>query len=132
MTDYLEKKLLDHTLGKTAFTMPVTTYLSLHTASPTDTGSHASEISTTSSAYARQSITSIMNATNATTGVSDNSSTITFGPAISDWGTITHVGVEDASTVGNQLLWGAMTSSRLISTGDSLQFATSAFAITFA
>jgi hypothetical protein len=39
MTDYLEKKLLDHTLGKAAYTMPTTVYLALFTADPGDTGS---------------------------------------------------------------------------------------------
>lgn len=132
MTDYLEKKLNDHTLGITAYTKPTTAYSSLHTADPTDTGSHAAEVSVTSTGYARQSITSSMNATNSTTGLADNSTAITHGPASADWGTILYIGIEDATSTGNQLLHGAATASRTIQTGDSYQLAAGQLAITFA
>jgi hypothetical protein len=132
MCDYLEKKLLDHTLGITAFTKPTTDYTSLHTVDPTDTGSHTNEVSVTSTGYARQSITSSMNATNATSGLSDNATAITHGPATADWGTITHIGIEDATTSGNMLLHGAATASRTIQVGDSYQLAAGQLAITFA
>ena|SRR6218665_920487 len=132
MTDYLEKKLLDHTLGITAYTKPTISYTALFTADPTDTGSHTAEVSTSSTGYARQAATASMNATNATTGLSDNSTAITHGPASADWGTITHISIEDASTAGNMLLKGAATASRTIQTGDSYQLATGQLAITFA
>ena len=35
MSDYLERKLLDHTLGTAAYTHPSQAYLALHTADPT-------------------------------------------------------------------------------------------------
>ena len=38
MSNYLEEKLLDHTLGTSAYTTPSTVYLALHTAVPTDAG----------------------------------------------------------------------------------------------
>ena len=41
MSNYLEEKLLDHTLGTSAYTHPSTVYLALHTADPTDAGSGA-------------------------------------------------------------------------------------------
>lgn len=132
MTDYLEKKLCDHTLGITAYSKPTTTYTSLMTADPTDVGLHTAEVSTTSTGYARQSITSSMNAANATTGLSDNATAITHGPASADWGTILYIGIEDATAAGNQLLHGAATASRTIQTGDSYQLAAGQLAITFA
>jgi hypothetical protein len=130
MTDYLEKKLLDHTLGKAAYTMPTTVYLALFTADPTDTGSQTNEVS--AGGYARQAITSTMSAAGATSGQSTNGGAITFGPATADWGTVTHTAVLDASTAGNMLLYGPLSSSRTIQNGDSLQYATSQFSITFA
>jgi len=129
MTNYLEKKLLDHTLGKAAFSMPTTTYLALFTSDPGETGSLAAEVS--AGGYSRQAITSAMAATNSTTGVSNNSNVITFGPASADWGTITHIGIMDASTGGNMLLFGALTSARTIQNGDSLQFAAGSLVLTF-
>ncbi len=130
MTNYLEKKLLDHTLGKAAYSMPPTAYLALFTSDPGETGSFAAEV--TGGGYARQAITAAMAATNATTGVSNNSNVITFGPASADWGTITHIGIIDASSGGNMLLYGALTSARTIQNGDSLQFAASSLVVTFA
>lgn len=130
MTNYLETKLSDHTLGLTSYTKPTVTYISVHTADPTETGSHSNEPS--GNGYARQSATANMGATNATTGVSVNTGVVTFGPCTtSGWGTITSVGFEDASTVGNMLLFGALTSSRTIAVGDSLQFAASQLSSTF-
>ena len=34
MTNFLEKKLLDHTLGKASWTMPTTVYMGLFTSDP--------------------------------------------------------------------------------------------------
>jgi hypothetical protein len=82
--------------------------------------------------YARQAITSTMSAAGATSGQSTNGGAITFGPATADWGTVTHTAVLDASTAGNMLLYGPLSSSRTIQNGDSLQYATSQFSITFA
>lgn len=130
MTDYLEKKLVDHSLGITSYTKPTADYLSLHTASPGDTGAQTDEV--TEGGYARQEITSVMTAAGATSGQSDNDTAITFGPASESWGTITYVGIEDASTTGNMLLYGNLETSKAIGTDDSLQFAIGQLAVTFA
>lgn len=129
MTNFTEKRLLDHLLGKASYTMPTTVFLALLTSDPGETGSTAAEVS--GIGYSRQAVTSAMAATNATTGVSNNSNVVTFGPAGADWGTITHVGYMDASTGGNMLLYGALGSSRTIQNGDSLQFAAGNLVVTF-
>ncbi|WP_377846978.1 hypothetical protein [Bosea sp. UC22_33] len=51
-SDYLEKKLLDHSLGVAAYTMPGTVYLALFTADPGEAGP-GTEVS--GNGYARQS-----------------------------------------------------------------------------
>jgi hypothetical protein len=127
MTSYLQKKLLDHALGKAAYTMPVSVTASLHTASPTETGSYASEVS--AGGYARVSITSLMNAADATTGIATNSSTITFGPASADWGTVAYVAIND--TLGNMLMYAALTEVQTTPSGDSVQFSPGQFISTF-
>lgn len=131
MTSYLQKRLLDHSLGLTAFTMPTTVYVSLHTADPTNTGSLAAEVSTTGTGYARVAITAKMNATDSVTGVSSNNASISLGPALSDWGTITHVGISDASSGGNMLLYGALTIVQTTPIGESVQFSAGQFVVTF-
>lgn len=121
MTNYLEKKLCDHTLGKASYTMPATVYVALFTADPTETGSLTNEVS--GGSYSRLAITSAMSAAGATDGTSSNSSALTLGPASASWGTITHIGIMDASTSGNMLLYGALAASKTIGSGDSFQFA---------
>lgn len=129
MTSYLSKKLLDHTLGLGAYTMPTTVYASLHTADPTVAGLITAEV--TGTPYARQSITSKMNATDAITGVSINSTTVIFGPASVDWGTITHVAISDALTSGNMLLFCPLTEAQTTPSGESVQFSPSQFIVDF-
>ncbi len=130
-TNYLEKKLADHILGKAAYTMPVTVYLALFTADPTETGSLASEVGT-GLGYARIAITADMSAANATTGTSVNSNIFTFGPASGPWGVVTHAALVDASSAGNVLAKAALTVSRNVQTGDSIQFAASQVSLTVA
>ncbi|WP_099866072.1 phage tail fiber protein [Pararhizobium haloflavum] len=129
MTNYLEKKLLDHTLGKAAFAMPATVYLALFTSDPGEVGSAAGEV--TEGGYARQAITGAMSAADATSGTSTNTAAISFGPATEDWGMISHVGVFDAETGGNMLLYGEMPAAKLINSGDSGQFGASQFSTSF-
>lgn len=135
MSNYLEKALCDHTLGLAAYTMPTIAWLGLSASDPGETGSFAGE--PVGSGYARQDLTTAtMGATNSTTGVSTNSvSAITFGPCTgSNWGTMSHVHVDDDDEggPGNCLLFGALSTSRSISVTDSFVFATSTFSITFA
>jgi hypothetical protein len=120
MTSWLQKGLLDQVLGIASFFFANPVYLSLHTAAPTDTGSHVNEIST-SAGYSRQSLAAKMGATDSTTGISNNTASITFGPASSSWGTVSYLGIEDSpgSPTGSMLLWGTSTSSRTINTGQS-------------
>jgi hypothetical protein len=129
MTSYLQKKLLDHAIGKAAYTMPVSVTLSLHTASPTDTGSTADEVSTVGTGYGRVSITSLMNVTDSSTGVASNSSVITFGPATADWGTIAYVAIND--TLGNMLMYGALDEVQTTPLGETVQFSPGQFIAQF-
>lgn len=130
-TSYLQKKLLDHSLGLAAYTMPPTVYISLHTADPTQAGSFTAEISATGTGYTRVSGTSKMNATDSVTGISNNNTAITFGPALSDWGTVTHVGLSDASSGGNMLLFGPLTVVQTTPIGESVQFSAGQFIIQY-
>ena len=109
-SDYLENKLLDHSLATTAFTAPANVYVGLHTGSPLDDDSGANEIS--GGSYARQTAAFA----SATGGSASTNATITFPAATANWGTITHISIYDASTVGNLLFHGAVTTSKTINT----------------
>ncbi len=123
MTSYLQKKILDHILGITPYTAPTPLYLSLHTTSPTDTGSLAGEISSSGTAYARQAITTHMNATDSTSGISTNSAVLAFPTITGTYGTVTYIGISDALTAGNMLFWGTISEPQNKGVGESYQFA---------
>jgi hypothetical protein len=114
-SDYLELKLLDHSLGTTAYTAPTNVYVGLHTATPQDDASGTGEVS--GGSYARQSATFAA----ASGGSASTSATITFPAATANWGTITHIGIYDASSAGNLLYHGAVTTSKTIESGDTFQ-----------
>lgn len=116
-SDYLENKVLDHTLATTPYTQPTNVYVSLHTGSPNDDDSGANEITTAGTAYVRQNATF----DTATNGSASTNATITFPAATANWGTISHIGIYDASSAGNLLYHGAVTTSKTIETGDTFQ-----------
>lgn len=144
MSDTLENKLIDwffraQAIGITgasaaAGTGPTALYIGLFTANPTDTGG-GTEV--TGNAYARVTVTSGMGATgwagtqsagsttasSGTSGTTSNNGVITFPtPTPSGWGTVTGVGIFDASSGGNLLIWAALTTSKTINSGDSVTF----------
>ena len=117
-SDYLENKLLDHSLGTASFTSPGTVYVGLHTGSPLDDNSGANEVS--GGSYVRKSAAFA----SAAAGSASTNATITFDAATANWGTITHISLYDASTAGNLLFHGAVTTSKTIETGDTFQIST--------
>ncbi len=125
MSNYLENALVNATLRNTAYTSPSAVYLALYTADPTDADS-GTEVSGTS--YARQAITFGA----PSNGVSTNSAAIEFPQAGGSWGTVTHVGIRDASTAGNLLYHTALDASKTIATGDVFRVASGSLSVTLA
>lgn len=134
-SNYTENKVLDHVLGTTAWSpAPSTVYLGLFTntssnaATNLEAGTLTDEVSTSGSAYGRQSIAF----GSASGGSASNSGTVTFSAATSNWGTITHVAIMDAQTGGNVLFWGAVTTSKTIESGDTFQVSSGNLSISLA
>jgi len=126
---YLSNKVLDHTVGKTSFTMP-TNYLGLSSTTPTISGTNVTEPSTGS--YARVA-TSGSSWTAAASGVSVNAATLTFPTASADWvsaANLTYGVAYDASTSGNLLYFGALTTAKPVLNGDTVSIAPSGVSIT--
>lgn len=120
LSNYLENAWVNHTLRDTAYTSPGTSvYVALHTADPTDAGT-GTEVSGNS--YARTQVTAWDAPASRAT---QNTSAITFPAPTGSWGTITHYGIWDASTSGNMLFYGALTSSIAPSSG-TVRFAAGA------
>ena len=94
-------------------TRPTAWHIALYTSAPDDTGG-GTEVS--GSAYARQSVTFTISGNTAS-----NTSALEFPTATGSYGTVTHVGVFDASSGGNLIAYAALTTSKAIDTGDVLR-----------
>ena len=115
LSNYLENKLIDHFLGTTTFTKPSAVYVALFTVAPNDAGG-GTEV--TGGSYARQTATF----TAAASGATSNDANIDFVnmPAA----TTVAIGIFDALTSGNLLLWGTLTANKTTDAGDTLRIAT--------
>ena len=111
-SNHLETEILDHVFGGNAYTAPGTLYLALFTSNP-DEDASGTEVSTSGTAYARETVAFTVSGNTATT-----SGAVEYSTATANFGTVTHVGVMDASTGGNLLAYAALTSSKVIETGD--------------
>lgn len=106
-----ETHVLQYVFTADSVTRPTAWYVGLFTADPTDTGSGATEIS--GNAYARVSATFTVSGNAATT-----SAAVEFAAATGSWGTISHIGIFDASSGGNLIAHSALTASKAIANGD--------------
>jgi hypothetical protein len=101
---YLCNKLLDHWLGASSFTAPVTVYVALFTVAPTAAGG-GTEVS--GGSYARVAKTNnLTNFPAAASAQKKNGTVIDFGTATADWGTVIGAALFDASSGGNLLAYG--------------------------
>ena len=125
MSNYLEQALINATLRNTTYTSPATVYVGLYTSDPSE-GNTGTEVSGTS--YARQSVTFGA----PSNGVSTNSAAVEFPQAGGSWGTVSHIGILDASTSGNLLYYTALDASKTIDTGDVFRIAIGSLSVTLA
>jgi len=123
-SNYLENKVVGHVFGGAAYTAPATLYVALYTSAPSDTGG-GTEVS--GGAYARQTAAFTISADTAS-----NTSAIEYPTATANYGTVVAVGVFDASSSGNLLAYGNLTTSKTVSTGDVFRFNAGAIDITVA
>lgn len=107
-TTYMENKIIDDMLRTTA------AYVALYTAAPSDAGG-GTEVS--GGSYARE----LAGLSAASSGLSANASAITFTTATASWGTITHLGLFDASTAGNLMMWSPLDASKAVASGDTFK-----------
>ena len=127
MSDYLEAALLNATLNNTAFTTVATPYISLHTADPTDAGT-GTEVS--GGSYARTAAS--FATASGTSGSVATDADVTFPTATAGWGTVTHIGIWDASSAGNLLYHTALDASKTIDSGDIFKITSGNLTVTLA
>ena len=128
ISDYLANALLDHIFNDGSFSPPTNIYVALSTAAPGDTGANIAEPSGNS--YARVS-TAGTNWNAASGRLKDNATAIEFPEATGNWGTLSHFALFDAASGGNFLGWGALSSSKAVSSGDTARFAAGDLDVSF-
>jgi len=134
MSNYLENKLIDHILRGTSFSQP-DIYVGLvgkYDAAQLEAGTLTHEIS--GGSYAR--VGSIRGdgywSAGSTNGLTDNESAITFTTATNEWGHVSGVFLADATSSGNVILYGQLSSTKFVENGDQFIISAGDFDITFA
>jgi len=115
LSNTFETHTLNYLFTTTSVTRPTAWYVALFTSNPAEDAS-GTEVSTSGTAYARQSATFTVSGNEAT-----NSAAIEFPTATASYGTVTHIGVFDAVSAGNLIAYAALTTSKAIDTGDVLR-----------
>ena len=125
MSNYLENALINVTLRNTTFTAVATPYVALFTSDPTDANT-GTEVS--GGSYARTSVTF----GSPSNGVTTNSADVTFPTATASWGTVSHIGLYDASTSGNLLFHTPLDTSKTIDKDDIFKITSGNLSVTLA
>lgn len=124
LSNTFETHTLNYLFTSTSVTRPTAWYVALFTSNPAEDAS-GTEVSTSGTAYARQSASFTVSGNTAS-----NSAAIEFPTATASYGTVTHIGVFDAASAGNLIAYAALTTSKAIDTGDVLRVPASDLDIT--
>jgi hypothetical protein len=117
LSNYAEKLLLDWAMTTGSATRPTAWYVALYTAAPSDSGG-GTEVST--GGYTRKSVA--FDPASSPGGTTSNTGAVSFTASGANYGTVTHIGIFDNSTGGNLLWHGALTASKTVNDGDTLEF----------
>jgi hypothetical protein len=111
ISNYAELKILEHTTGKTAWTIPTNVYVKLHTADAGEAGTSSAATETTRKVAAWATAASGSIATSATLEWTNVAATETYS----------HWSMWDDVSAGNCLWTGALSSSAAVTAGDTFQ-----------
>lgn len=114
-TYYLSNNVLNVALRGIPFTPPAVIYVSLYTVAP-GVGGGGTEVA--GGSYARQ----IAVFTVPASGQLSNTADILFPVASASWGTIVSFALMDASSGGNMLYFGNLSTPRLVLVSDQIKF----------
>ena len=124
LSNTFETHTLNYLFTATSVTRPTAWYVALFTSNP-DEDASGTEVTTSGTAYVRQSVSFTVSGNTAS-----NSAAVEFPTATASYGTVTHIGVFDAETSGNLIAYAALTTSKAIDTGDVLRVPASDLDIT--
>jgi len=129
-SDALELRVLDHVLNDGTDTPTTTLHVGLSSTTPTDAGTNITEPS--GGAYARVSVPAATWDA-AAAGAKSNGSIISFAKATADWlaaANLTYFVIMSALTAGSMEQFGALTTPKPVTNGDTPSFAIGALSFT--
>lgn len=120
LSNYVIQQLLLHTVGKSTYGLP-TTYVALYTTTPSAVATDGVEV--TGGSYARIATppSSWNNPVVGSTVTISNAVDLVFPTASAAWGTVNGAGILDASTAGNLLWFGPLTTAKVVNNGDTFK-----------
>lgn len=123
MTQYAQKKVGDHMIGVATYPQANAFWMSLHIGDPTDAGLTTFEVPTPlgTTGYERIDLLAKMAAVELATGKSVLNTTVNQGPALIDWGTLTHAGWHDVKFGSGMVLLGEMSDAQVVFLGKQFQ-----------
>ena len=127
LSDHAEKLLLDWMMTSGTATRPTAWFVALYTAAPSDAGG-GTEVS--GAGYVRQAVA--FNAAATPGGTTSNTADVSFTATGGDYGTVTHLGIFDASSAGNLLWHGILTAPKTVEDGDTITFSAGNIDLTMA
>lgn len=141
LTDYAENKIVDALMRGQSLGAPATWYVGLLTSACSDS-SAGTEV--TGGSYARVAVTAGLtqwagtqsagstSASSGTGGQTSNNAAITFAAPTANWGSITHFGLYDSPSGGNQWVCQSLTTAKTVNNGDAApSFSAGALTVTF-
>lgn len=131
LSNYYELEILDQVFGSALVLPAVTHYLALCSVTPDDTSTGDTIVQATYTGYARAAVTN--NPTNwpaAGAGIKQNGANIIFGTCTALDAVVNSFAICDASSSGNVIAYGSLTTAKTISTGDVPLFAVGGITIT--
>jgi hypothetical protein len=133
-SNYLRDKLNDLLFGAgaspTASFVPATWYFALFTTMPTSSGGG---VEVSGGSYARVAKTNNVTNFAASSGqVKTNATLIDWGTATGNWGTILGIGAFDASSGGNLQVFGLLSASQIVNSGQAFSLPANAVNLNWA
>lgn len=123
LSTYLSNKLLEHSVGKTSYTLP-TLYVGCSISATTPTADGANVTEPTGGSYARKS-TAGSDWAPAAGRVIANAAEIAMPAATGNWGTVYYLVFYDAASAGNFLGYVNLNTPIAVNNGQTLKFAAS-------
>ena len=120
ITTFYKTEVANAILGASTYSKTGNVYAALHTADPTAAG-NVGELTIGTNGYARVAVTNDGTGFPAASGgVKSNGAAITFPVATGSWGSVNHFSIKDASTGGNTLFYGSLTTAKTVASGDTI------------